>query len=142
MSTGKLSAKKMYVLVRFDRSYQLIESSSKISFMQNSSRVWSADCEDWNIVWNDSVEQETDFESSCRISVRCIRFTVELDPRPINNCRSHQRWTAERWKVSCTVSGSTASSVQINFATQLIYKKYFLKYSVSRQKIINCCLTG
>ena len=95
--------RRIYRIVGFDRSYQLIESSSKVSFMQSSSRVWSADRDNRNIARNDSVEQESEFEPRCCVSFRRIRFAIELDPRSINNSWSHKPRTTEQWKVSCTV---------------------------------------
>ena len=89
--------------VEFGCSYQLIKSSSKVSFMQSCSRVRHTDCEDWNIVWNNSVEQETDVEPCSGISLRRIYFTVELDPRSINNCWSQQLRRAKRWNMFCTI---------------------------------------
>jgi len=70
--------------------------------MQSSSRVWSADIKNGNIARGDSVEQETDVEPRSCISLRRIRFAVELDPRSINNCRPHQLWTTERRNICCT----------------------------------------
>jgi len=96
-------------VVEFSGSYQLIKSIGKVPFMQSSSRIRSVDIKNWNIVRNDSVEQKSDFEPCSWISRRRIRFTMELDPQPFLNRRSHQPRTTERWEVSCVVTHTTAT---------------------------------
>jgi len=61
-----------------------------MTFVQRCTRVADVDDVDWNIDVFFKIEQKGDVEPRCWVSVIGSDVTVELNLRPIDDCRSNE----------------------------------------------------